>query len=291
MVVGNRCIAFKNKGSIIICNRPAKYKSCLCGYHKKNSSLIIKSELRNFEEDKINTNSLLNLTNIGQIYKINKLKKLFFGIIISTFIYQYILRKRQEFFKYLDSNFKHFLLEGQSSWTDIPIKNIIKLDENTYHDIGFLIDYLTSILNNSNMCQACPIYPRCPFTRVEYTNIHLQLIKKKIIDNNLKINIVLETFLNSPYKKWYNYIKNKKKTNSTENIKKFFNKTLRYKLINKLDSQNNFVGYWVKKEQHNSIFEELYIEWLKIPPYLLISGELYPNPEKKNFWNILLSCK
>ena len=288
-MVNNKCIAFKNKDSIIICNRPAKYKSCLCGYHKKNSNLIIKSELKNF--DTFNYNSVLNLTNIGQIYKINKLKKLFCGIVISNFIYKYIIKKHIIFYDYLDTHYNHFLLEGQNSWKDIPIKNIIKLDNNTYHDIVFLINYITSLLNNSNMGQPCPVYPRCPFTRIEYTNENIQLIKNTIANNNIKIDVSLQIFLNSPYKKWYNFIKKKRKTNSTENIKKYFNKFLRFKLINNLDSQNTFVGYWVKKDQHNSIFEELYIEWLKIPPYLLITGELYPNPEKKNFWNILLSCK
>ena len=62
-------------------------------------------------------------------------------------------------------------------------------------------------------------------------------------------------------------------------------------MLNNLDSQNNFTGYWTNKNEINSIFEELYIEWIKIPPYLVIAGELYQNPEKKKFWDILTSCK
>ena len=288
-MVENKCIAFKNKASLIICNRPAKHKSCLCGYHKRNSNLILKSELKNINT--LEHNSKLNLTNIGHAYKINKLKKLFFGIVISNFIYKYIQKKHDKFYEYLNDNFTHFLLDGHSEWNSIPIKNIIKLDNKTYHDIEFLVPYITSLLNNSNMGQPCPIYPRCPFTRIEYTNEQIQLIKNKVKDINIEIDIVLETFLNSPYKKWYGFIKKKYNTNTSENIKKYLNKFLRFKLINRLDSQNTFVGFWVKKDSRNSIFEELYIEWLKIPPYLLINGELYPNPEKKNFWNILLSCK
>ena len=187
----------------------------------------------------------------------------------------------------LNNKYRHYLLEGQKSWNEINMKYIVKVNNNTYYDINFLVNYLTSSLNNSNMNQPYPIYPRCPFTRKMYTKSELQIINNK----NIKINIVLLNFFKLPYIKWYNYYIKTNKNNTTENIRNYFYKKMRYKLINNLDSQNNFTGYWTNKNEINSIFEELYIEWIKIPPYLVIAGELYQNPEKKKFWDILTSCK
>ena len=282
------CIAFKNKNSFELCNRKAIHKSCLCGYHK-NYVLNTPHE-SNYSTININNNNVAS-DNIEDIYILKKIKLLWSKLIIAKCISKYIRNKNNIFYNMLNKKYSHFLLEGQDSWSEINIKNIIKINNSTYYDINFLINYLTNSLNNSNMNQPYPIYPRCPFTRKMYNKNELQIIKDKIKENNIKIDIVLTNFFKSSYIRWYNYKIKTNKDNTTENIRKGFYKKMRYKLVNKLDSQNNFTGYWTHKNEINSIFEELYIEWVKIPPYLVIAGELYQNPEKKKFWDILISCK
>jgi hypothetical protein len=283
------CIAFKNKNSFDLCNRKAIYKSCLCGYHK--NYVLNSPHVSEYINSNTNDNNNIISSNIEDIYILKKIKLLWSKLIIAKCISKYLNKKNKIFYDMLNANFPHFLLEGQDSWTEINIINIIKVNDSTYYDIYFLVNYLESSLNNSNMNQPYPIYPRCPFTRKMYNKSELQIIKNKIKKNNIKMNIVLTNFFKLSYIRWYNYTIKTNKDNTTENIRKGFYKKMRYKLVNKLDSQNNFMGYWTHKNEINSIFEELYIEWVKIPPYLVIAGELYQNPEKKKFWDILISCK
>ena len=283
------CIAFKNKNSFDLCNRKAIYKSCLCGYHK--NYVLNSPHVSEYINSNTNDNNNIISSNIEDIYILKKIKLLWSKLIIAKCISKYLNKKNKIFYDMLNANFPHFLLEGQDSWSEINIINIIKVNDSTYYDIYFLVNYLESSLNNSNMNQPYPIYPRCPFTRKMYNKSELQIIKNKIKKNNIKMNIVLTNFFKLSYIRWYNYTIKTNKDNTTENIRKGFYKKMRYKLVNKLDSQNNFMGYWTHKNEINSIFEELYIEWVKIPPYLVIAGELYQNPEKKKFWDILISCK
>ena len=284
MVVITRCIAFKNKNSILICNRPPCCNSpCLCGYHKHFK----------IKEIQINYTTVIYDNNIDFLYKIKKFKNLFNSLIICNIIYKYYKKKLNKYYDYLDNHFKHFLLCGENSWREIDKRDIIKLNESSYYNIHFLINYMISQLNRSNMCKPVPIFPNNPFTRIKFTLNELDIIKVFInkLNLNININIVLKTFLSLPYKRWYNYSIKHNKDTTCENIRKHFYKLLRYQLINSLDSQNNFIGKWIYINEPNTIFEELYTEWIKIPPYILISNQLYPNPEKKNFWNILISCK
>ena len=283
------CIAFKNKNSFDLCNRKAIYKSCLCGYHK--NYVLNSPHVSEYINSNTNDNNNIISSNIEDIYILKKIKLLWSKLIIAKCISKYLNKKNKIFYDMLNANFPHFLLEGQDSWTEINIINIIKVNDSTYYDIYFLVNYLESSLNNSNMNQPYPIYPRCPFTRKMYNKSELQIIKNKIKKNNKKMKNILIIFFKLSYIRWYNYTIKTNKDNTTENIRKGFYKKMRYKLVNKLDSQNNFMGYWTHKNEINSIFEELYIEWVKIPPYLVIAGELYQNPEKKKFWDILISCK
>jgi hypothetical protein len=261
------CIACKNKYSKSKCNRLTKNNTQFCGYHQNSTNL--------FNDDNL-------------IDKVLENKK---TIIILTFdqlksgnqIIKYI---KKNYYNILNNNYSDYLINGESSWSEIPIKYRYKLTKNELWDIRFLIKHFSSQLNCSNNSEPSPQYPFNPFNRNKYNVSTLKSFHKYINKYNITIPDQLYEFLSHKF-----HILNSIRNNSSYKIVPKLTKKMRYKMINSCDSQNNYIGTWVYKNVELSTFEQIYREWINIPPYTYDNiGRLIPNPYRRFYKEILDSC-
>lgn len=261
------CISYKNKKSNIRCKHKCKVNSLFCGYHKNGKSkLYIDLLSYKFTDD-----------NLKQLYM---LKQQTYRRKI-----QYFINKNK--CKYLDKKYGTYLITGDSSWNDILPKYRIYLNKTELWDIRFLVKHFATQLDMCNSSLPSPQLPNNPFNRKVYSYNNLIKIKKKIdLLPDIHVPIQLKLFL-----KDYDpsLLTN---NNPNYNLINFFNKYMRFKIINKKDSQDNYIGKWVSKDTDLSIFENIYNEWNDLSPYIAMVGNIMiPNPEKEFFKEILNSCE
>lgn len=277
----NICISYKNKNSNIRCNRKCKNNSLFCGYHKnKKSRLYI---------DLINHDF-----SIDNVSKLNKIKEK----ICSRKIYNFINANK---INYLDNKYNDYLIGGELSWCEIDPKYRIYLNKKELWDIRFLVKHFATQLELCNSSLPSPQLPSNPFNRkiYSYHNI-VKIYNKLLLLNDIDIPIQLRLFFENCDTIFDEIIsKNQKLLNVSDdssnqcifNLVNYFNKYMRFRIINKTDSQDNYIGKWVCKNEEVSIFEHLYNEWNNLPPYIAqVGNTLIENPEKAFFKEILNSC-
>lgn len=165
--------------------------------------------------------------------------------------------------KYLDDTFKHHLMMLKDSWSEVDYK--IRMDNNNqecWWDLEFLVVHFAEQLNGSCMSNPSPHWPSNPFNRVAFTKQNIMTLHKQIKELKIPVNFMLNEL--------FNYLQDKFRYVSidkfTPNFIAYVNQKYRFKLVNSLDSQGNYIGYWVKKTDPLSLFEQRYKELQQISP-------------------------
>jgi len=279
----NKCMSNKNIKKITKCTRN-NITSDFCFYHNKKQ-IYNKNNLNRIRSNDINLLEI-NINKINkELYELKtklKLEK------ISNAINDKILKNTVK----LNDNNIHNLLGMYDDWKNIPFIFRIYID-NEWWDIRILINNIVNQLNQCKMENPYPIFPNNPFTRKLFSYDDLIKLKKRIKLVGIKINIVFKLFLNLKKNiilEIYYEAKNNYENNSSK-LLVLFNQQFRYKLINFKDSQNCYIGCWVKKKVPHSRFEIIYYEWLNCPyqiyDYLL--NIIIPNDEKDDLAEELMN--
>ena len=250
-----KCIAFRNKKSTQICNRPTIYGDS-CGYHRKKTS----SPRSTLALQRIKEN------NAGQL--INK--------------WWQRCKYRQNM--YLNKYFLEYLVLGETSWEEVPFRYQFRMSENQWWDIRFLTNHFAQLLNHNDMMTPSPSFPNNPFNRQLYTPQELEAYFNRVTTLDIPINIALRRFKSTRYRNWYKYLK-QNHNNIVQKMTLFFSKSMRYKIINQANSECSFMGHWVRRNMPLTIFEKTYRNWIKAPIYIKDpSGALIFNPAKDFCW-------
>lgn len=247
-----------------------------CRYHKKSKNYFpqLLSEIKSKDIKKYKINGKIN----GKLFWYIETKK--------------INDKINAFYNMLDFSMSHFLMGMYDSWREIPFKYIINVDEEWW-DIRLLLNNITEKINQSNMENPYPIYPSSPFNRKPYSLQALDKINDRISKLNLQINIALKKLMSSSnaiLNKCYTEAKGSNDTYSST-LLKTLTSTLRYKLINNLNSQHNYLGHWVSKKERRSDFELVYFDLLNTPPQCICPyyGTVIDNPERMIIYDLLVA--
>lgn len=162
----------------------------------------------------------------------------------------------------LDDNHLHGLFGISFSWNEVPFVYWIYLDS-TWWDIRTLLGTLAFQLNQSEYEKPFPTYPENPFTRKLFDvndliilRSHIKKLRKSNIDIN--VNMAVDIFLSCGRHKLKKFCAITDKYNMSMQIITEFFDTLRYKIINYTNSQGCYCGYWVKKDEPQSLFEKNY---------------------------------
>jgi hypothetical protein len=263
-----QCLAFKNKKSIIPCLRKTKNDNFFCGLHKNSKKFCILPHDSEVEH----LNKYMSCSNIDNLFRIKQ------NIATRKIIKMLKNRKKKiSNINYLNKHYKHYLINGEDSWFDVPIKYRILFNGECW-DIRSLYKCFTQQLNSCDLGNPKPTILHNPFNRIKYNKYVLKYIYNNIKLLKLKINISLRVYFNKLSDNIYN----------TKHIIYIFNKYLRYKMINYEDSQGNYIGYWVKKNKKISDFENIYNELIEINPFILgFNRLLLINPLYMQFNEIL----
>ena len=190
--------------------------------------------------------------------------------------------------QYLDENFMHHLMLIKESWSEVKYK--IRLDNSgkeCWWDLELLLLHFAEQLNISCMSNPSPQWPSNPFNRQPFTKSQLLKLSNQIKELKIPVNYAI--------KELFNYLQTKLRYVTIEKFTSFFieyiSQKYRYKLINYRDSQDNYIGYWVKKNEPITLFERRYNEFKLIAPsvYNEDIDRLVETPEYKFFKDILNS--
>ncbi|AYV77248.1 MAG: hypothetical protein Barrevirus23_5 [Barrevirus sp.] len=168
------------------------------------------------------------------------------------------------------------------SWSEIDKLDIIELD-NEFWPLSIIINIITHQLNNSNMENPYLIYPNNPFTRIPFTITALLLIRDKVKQSNMFINITLKLLLEQPEKSIIKFYTEAQKYLDRHSIllMALLCKELRFMTINYKNSQSNYIGFWVRKNYKLTNFEKLYINLLEAPYQIICRGSIINNPYRE----------
>lgn len=193
----------------------------------------------------------------------------------------------------LDENHSETLMGIHDSWRDIPIQYWIYVGKRNW-DLRILCDIIANQLCSSELENPKPTYPHDPFNRYNYTTAELVHIRNKIVETKLRVYIGLQVFLDFIHKNTSLKINQEFGTNNSiaTKIILILQTKLRYMLCNSLNSQDCYTGYWVKKEEPKTCFEDLYKLVLGEPMQIIQMGVLHhphlvDNPRRKQLENIL----
>lgn len=277
-----KCMASLKNNPEKICSKKAKENSDFCGCHAKSKKYnkTILDKIRNDDLKKYNIRKK-EFDNITSELKFNNIiNKLKTDIETNT--------------NYLDSNFSHTLMDIRDGWKDVLISNRIKLADGWW-DITILIEHLATQLNQSNMENPYPIYPSSPFTRALYSIDDITKLKNRILKLHIKVNIALKIFLNSnidELKSFYDEAVDDYNMFSSS-LLEHLKASLRYRLINSLNSQGQFMGYWIRKNKTKDEFEKMYDKYNMMSPeiYDYYTGYTIRNFDRDIIYAILISSK
>lgn len=143
------------------------------------------------------------------------------------------------------------------NWEELPLSRVIRFDNGYCYDIAFLVVNLTSNFNSLNSNEPKPVFPKDPFTNVEFTfdeikMIKIQAEKLKIIPKFSSLNVFLNE--NELWKKpsqgeYFDWILTFKEYAKTK-----YKMRIQYHGV---DSQSNFTGRWVSANEKKTTFEIL----------------------------------
>lgn len=265
-----------------------KTKNKICG--NKCSNNFCKKHKNNIYEKK-NLNKIRLCDIKKKNINIKKLKKDYTDLknkIIIKKITQKLINVIEYNNNFMNNEHSYSLL-SESNWKDINIYDRIYLSNDWWY-INDIINHIVSQLNNSRMENSYPILPFNPFNRILLSYNEILILKKHIIEHNIKINIILATLLNLEKKILCEIINEAKKNNNySKKFHEILKNKFRYKIINELNSQECFTGFWTYKKEEYSLFEVLYNEWKNISPYTIYNNEYIENPEKKELYNIMIN--
>lgn len=163
--------------------------------------------------------------------------------------------------RYLDENFHHHLMYIKDSWSEV--KHKIRLDSGgreCWWDLELLLLDFAEKLNYSCMSNPSPQWPSNPFNRIPFERSQLILLGKQIKELKIPLNYtVIELF---------KYLETSRRCYSfTKHFIAYLDQHYRFRLINCKDSQDNYIGYWVKKSEPMTLFERRYHDLTQIAPY------------------------
>ncbi len=252
------CMGYKNAKSKKRCCRTVVNNTDFCRYHYKrgiyNRSVLNKIRNNDNKDHKINRRSIAyELKKICTESKVNNK----FNIL------EEIIKKNTE---ELTNNFNFMLMNIKDCWEEVPIHHRIKISDGWW-DITLLMQHIVSQLNRCEMENPFPIYPSSPFTRELYTTDDIIKIKNRILKLNIPINISLKIFLKaSPDNIQLFFDDAKARSNRfSPRLVDYLKDRLRYRMINRRNSQSSFMGYWVKLDETETYFEQLYNEYKLMP--------------------------
>ncbi len=184
--------------------------------------------------------------------------------------------------EYLDKTFGHNLMNLYGSWSEINPSEHIELD-NEMWPLDIIVNTITHQLNNSNMENPYLIYPNNPFTRAPFTPGALQKLSEKIISLNIPVNIVLKLLLEQPEKSITRYYNESLHYLDRHSIllMSLICQHLRFMTINHKNSQNNYIGFWVRKNKKKTEFETLYANYNEVPYQIINRGMVINNPYRE----------
>lgn len=188
---------------------------------------------------------------------------------------------------YLDKNFLQYLMYVKDSWSEVKYK--IRFDtenQECWWDLELLLKHFGEQLNVSTMSNPAPKWPFNPFTRQLFNRHQLMKLGLQIKKINFDAEDIIQEFFNFLEK--YSNI-----DQFTFDFQSYLSQNYRYKLVNMTDSQENYVGYWVKKTEPLSLFEMRYNEFNSICPFIYDqrSRQLIANREYTFYKEILDSIQ
>ena len=246
-----KCMASKNMNSTIRCNRKIVNDTDFCRYHYRK---------KNYNQDVLTNkkNNFLNHVSINKRKLSLETSKLAALTILNNKISTF-KNKLNEQSNNLDDDFEYTLMDLMFSWKEVPYYKRIFIN-NEWWDIDILINFITTQLNSCDMENPYPVFPHSPFTRTPFSINDIVKLKKHIEDINMPINVALKVFLLAPIKKLKKIYEDTKSSdnNFSHSLLNYLSNQLRFKIINKKNSQNCYTGHWTLKSDKKSSFEHLY---------------------------------
>lgn len=195
-------------------------------------------------------------------------------------------------------------LDFLDHWKDLADWRKIKTVDEYCFDLFFLIKTMTNQLNTTKQTNPYPVYPTNPFTSKPLKMKDILEVRRRIVNNYLKVSAPLLMFLFSPERLWSddaNY------TGSNEwrglCISTFEKGEMRYvRELDRMSEDGELVinGFWDSKTRRVSSVENMVLSylntmssqsvaWLKkqksyvIPSNYYVSDMGYPNSNEINF--------
>lgn len=191
--------------------------------------------------------------------------------------------------QYLNENYIHNLMGLYDSWEEIDENNIICMD-NEYWVIDIITSHFTQQLNNSNMENPYPIYPNSPFNRKLFSVDSLIILKNKILNLKMFINIALKLLLTQPINILQSIYNTVTINNFSEKMLELLQNNYRYMVTNFKNSQDVFTGLWVHKKMKPTQFEKLYEKLQNTPYQILVNGRVILNEDRNMIENKMQKC-
>lgn len=252
----NQCKSIKNnKEPFKQCNRSNLKDDVFCGLHNKS---------RIYYQNKV-------ISKFKNSDKVTKKIKI-------------IIKKRNQFYnkklyKIYDKLYYENLMCIYDSFQEVPLNYLVYID-NKIWDIRLLIENWGNLLTSSEMQNSSPIFPSNPFTRKNLSIEDIKNVIECVKSNNIKLYSPLKyLFLNLNKINLFDSFN----TNSelSKKIIELLNEKFRFRLLNKKDSQDNYIGLWVYKNEIKSDFEIFYEYYDSIPIQVQdIYGQIFDNYEK-----------
>jgi hypothetical protein len=181
--------------------------------------------------------------------------------------------------QFLDEHFSYTLMGLYNSWDDMDKNEIVCID-GEYWNIYIILSHFTQQLNMSSMENPYPIYPNSPFTRKLYSIESLTILKNKLKELKLPINIALKLLLSQPIDKLQLIYNDVDQNNYSEKLLELLNFNYRYMLINSKNSQNIYMGFWVHNKMPLEPFEKLYNKLKNMPYQIIVNGYIVINNQR-----------
>ena len=226
------------------------------------------------------------IINKRKLIALRNAQRTFAGLVIGNALTKHFDQYNRNLNNYLDDNYLHHLMYLKDSWSEVNHK--IKLDSNgleCWWDIELLLMHFAEQLNSSNMGLPTPTWPSNPFNNVHFTKIQISYLYRRIKKLKLQVNYMVQEL--------FNYLMTKLRYVKISKFRGCFityvSHKYRYKMINSKDSQQNYLGYWVKKDTPYSLFEQRYREYTQMPPaeYDIDLDQVVESDESK-LWKDLL---
>ena len=180
------------------------------------------------------------------------------------------------------------LLGIYDSWDEVPKEYHILMGKKIW-DIRIMANIFANQINSCEMEGPKPLWPHDPFNRKNFDQNDLILFKSQCMKNNINIYIGLDIFLNSlqNIKCDQEYMTSKY---TSQQIINNLEKKLRFQIKNYKNSQDCYIGLWVKKRTYRSKFEKIYMEYNDEPYQLydVFTDTIVNNP-KKNFMRMIMN--